>query len=424
MSKSLVRIITLLAVLIGSTAAHADQPTLSGRWSASAMVVQWVIGEWGDACGPKPGGGGAPAGVVTITQQGNELAMSGAGRSYSTTQCWEQFPGMVRTRHASGKRGWRNVCKSSPGDPRQTTVVTNISATDDTIGFSETGQYQFVVKGQNCTASVRRTRSFRLIQRDGEPPAKKTQPDPKPSAAPPPPKPQPPPSPPPARCVERGEPARLEVRPARKLMRGGETFEFRAIVTDEAGCTLGVRPTWKLVGEPTGVSSKGDGSVTVADDAPDGTAELSAALGNQSVKVSVEVVSKERFEALLASGSFTRDGESTDSAVALIEGGSVGGGAARGGGTDRRKLLFAGVIGGLALLTGIAALVLGLRGHKRRDDAEDAAEQQPSAGAAPPPEPAPSVPAISAKICPLCGERYPPDAECCGNDGATLVPIN
>ena len=43
-----------------------DQPTLSGTWSATAMSEKWSTAEWGDACGPKPsGGGGAPAnGVV------------------------------------------------------------------------------------------------------------------------------------------------------------------------------------------------------------------------------------------------------------------------------------------------------------------------------------------------------------------------
>jgi hypothetical protein len=35
-------------------------------------------------------------------------------------------------------------------------------------------------------------------------------------------------------------------------------------------------------------------------------------------------------------------------------------------------------------------------------------------------EPAP----VQKKICPVCGGQYEGDAEFCGADGATLVPIN
>src|SRR5690606_36561188 len=101
---------------------------------------------------------------------GSELSISGLGREWSTTQCWEQYPGLARRSHSAGTRGWRNVCKTADSDPRQATVVTTLSATDTTMSFDETAQYQFVIQGQNCTASARRTRSFRLLQREGEPP--------------------------------------------------------------------------------------------------------------------------------------------------------------------------------------------------------------------------------------------------------------
>ena len=107
-------------------------------------------------------------GSVTITSSGSELHLSGAGRDFSTTECWEQFPGLSRVSHSGGLRGWRSTCKTKAGDPRQATIVTTISATDNQISFDETGQYQFIITGQNCTASVRRTRSLSLVQREGE----------------------------------------------------------------------------------------------------------------------------------------------------------------------------------------------------------------------------------------------------------------
>ena len=216
-----------MALLLCVFARPADAQqlkTLSGTWSASAMRSAWNVGDWGEACGPKPGGGAAPAGTVTIKQSGGELAISGAGRSYSTAECWEQMPGLARSSHSGGQRGWRTVCKSSAGDARQATVVTTVSASDSYITFDETGQYQFVIQGTNCTASVRRSRSFRLIQREGEAPPVAASSPPVASAAP-----APSAKVPQTRCENPGPAARLEVRPSRKLMRAGEEFSFRAL---------------------------------------------------------------------------------------------------------------------------------------------------------------------------------------------------
>src|SRR5689334_9282814 len=49
----------LLIFWLGSGRARAETPpTLAGSWSASPLVATWQIGDWGDKCGPKPGGGG------------------------------------------------------------------------------------------------------------------------------------------------------------------------------------------------------------------------------------------------------------------------------------------------------------------------------------------------------------------------------
>ncbi len=317
------------------------------------MSVQWQIGDWGEACGPKPSGGGAPAGTVTVQQRGSELYVSGAGRSWSTLQCWEQLPGM-RVSHKGGSRGWSNTCKSAAGDPRQATVNTNVTASDDFIGFSETGQYQFVIKGQNCTASVRRTRTFKLIQREGEAPAKPPEPEPVATK-----KPEPKPEPAPARCVELGPPATFEVRPSRKLIRPGEEFTFKAKVIDAAGCPLAMQPAWRVKGDAKGVTLGERGLVRVGADAAEGDVSIDVTVAGRSVEVVLEIVSNERYEALLRRGGFNEAGESEIAAVTAIASGSIGQGTAavedRSGG---RRKTFVAVVGGLAALFGLIGLVL------------------------------------------------------------------
>ncbi|MCA9639285.1 MAG: hypothetical protein KC492_01290 [Myxococcales bacterium] len=393
--------------------AKAEQPTLSGRWSASAMSVQWRIGEWGDSCGPKPGGGGAPGGAVSIKQSGGELVIYGGTRTYRTNQCWEQYPGLAARSHSGGKRGWQTTCKTAAGDPRQATVITTMSATDDVISFNETGQYVFVVEGQNCTASVRRSRSFRLIQREGAAPPSEASASASaaPSAPPPVPKPAPKVE---NRCSDPGPVARLEVRPARKLVLPGEEFQFRASVVDASGCPTGTSPQWKIP-EHRGVESVGPGKLKVATDAEEGELKISATVSGHSVDVVLEVVSKERYDALLAGGDFDESGEQGE-AVALIAGAAVGSKEVttqtKG---SRNWLLFAG-LGGGALLLLLGGLIFALRGRKSVPVA-------PPESLSPPPAPPPPPP-VRKKICPTCGTVWEGEAQFCGNDQTQLVPMN
>lgn len=406
----------IVALLLCAAPALAQQKTLSGRWSATPMRVAWNIGDWGKACGPRPSGGGAPGGTVTIQQVGNELTISGAGPTYSTTHCWEQFPGLATRSHTGGKRGWHNVCKTAANDSRQATVITTISATDNSISFDETGQYQFVIEGQNCTASVRRTRSFSLIQREGEPP-------PQPASAAPP---QPPaptatekPTPPPKRCAETGPPARLEVRPSRKLMRPGEDFTFRARVLDSQGCALAVAPSWRIEKKDAPAKMTGPGRIHVADDAPETEIPLSAVVAGHAAHVVVEVASAKRYDALLRSGAFDKSGESGDAAVAVIASGSIGSRAVVARDAARaRKRKFIAILGGAALLLGIVGLLLVQRSRRQH------AAKQPEESAAATAEPSegPAASGRRSMICPTCREEYPADAGFCAMDGNRLIP--
>jgi len=388
------------------------------------MRSDWIIGEWGKACGPTPSGGGAPGGNVTITVSGNELHLSGAGRDFSTAECWEQFPGLSRVSHTGGLRSWRTTCKTKPADPRQATLVTTLSATDNLISFDETGQYQFVITGQNCTASVRRTRSLSLVQREGEsapvPSASPATPTaPSAASATVPNNPPAPTAPATKVCKVPGPPERLEVRPARKLLRPGDSFEFHTSVLDAAGCPLALSPLWKIVGERPPLELSGPGRVKVPDSAAESTVELLATLAGRSARVTVEIASKDRYDALLAQKGLNAEGESSEVAVARIATSALGGGSVvTPDDSQRRRIIFVGVVGGTALVLGL--LGFALVQHSRRKP--PAPEPRAPRSRLPPAVTPNQVPALG-KVCPTCREEYPPEASFCPNDGNRLLPI-
>lgn len=332
------------------------------------------------------------------------------GRTYSTSECWEQFPGLSRQSHSAGARAWRTACKTAASDPRQASLVTTISATDTQIRFDETGQYQFVIQGQNCTASVRRTRSLTLVHRDGDPEPTPAAVAPSAAAAPRKPVKE-------GRCAVTGLPERLEVRPSRKLMRPGEEFAFRAAVVDAAGCTLPIAPTWRVLNGATTLQLSGQGKVTVAENASEGQGKLQATVADRSVLVEVEIVSRERYDALLHQGNFNAEGESSDAAIARIATSSIGAraGVARDEARGKR-VAFIAVVGGLSLALGVLGLVIVLRGRRA------AARPRPTASIVPG---TPSGGAgRSGKVCPTCREEYPSQAEFCASDGNRLVALS
>ena len=463
------------ALTAASTTSRAqDRPTLSGTWTASALSEQWTLSSWGDACGPKPRGQGAGGGSVQIKQHGAELMISGAGRAWSTTDCWEQMPGLSRTSHSAsgGGRAWRTRCASAANDPRRASVVTTTQATDTTITMSETGQYQFVINDTTCSASVTRSRSYSLVRREDAAPAASASASAPPASASAPPPPAPAPAATEAKpampksCASPGEAARLEVSPSRKLMRPGERFQFRAVVMDAEGCALSARPTWSIAPGPLAAHASVDpgGALAIAADAAEGEIGLTAAVGGKGVTVRVEVAAAERYDALLESRGLGPSGESDQAAVAVIATGTLGGRTAVGeDGARERKQAFVAIVIALAACLGLAGLILLRRGHRRTaapaaepgpdSDMSPSSAPSPStsstsseAPAAPAPEPvrepAPPKPAAPraappptaaaarptpkrrGKICPTCGEHYPNEALFCGKDGTQLVLIN
>jgi hypothetical protein len=422
----------LTAILFGLTCAPALRaeapPNLSGRWSATPLTETWSIGDWGSACGPRPSAAGDHGGTATIEQTGTELTITGVGHTFSTTSCWEPLPGLVRTSHSAGARSWRTTCKSPPGDPRQSSLVTTLTANDPQLSFDETGQYQFVIKGQNCTASVRRTRSFRRLTAPLAPePTPSTLAAATPTARTLTVEPTAVPSsrlgdlevPPPqvasSACALPGPPARIEVRPSHKLLRPGESFDFSAVVLDSHGCRLGIAPAFRLEDDAPGVSVASTGMVRVEEGAAEGEHPVIATVGARSVHVKIDVVSRERYEALLAQGGYDPSGASTDAAVARLESDSVG---ARStvleDDSGKRRTLFVAVVGAAALVLGLLGLALVRRSRKRVLTQSVA----PVQGTAPPPPRA-----VPAMVCPTCREEFAPEAQFCPKDGNRLLPL-
>jgi len=390
-------------LVLGAHDARADEG-LAGRWSATPLRAIWNVGDWGAACGPRPSGGEEPSASVTVSVREGELHFEGLGRPFSTAECWEQYPGLGRATHSRSARSWRTVCKTPPGDSRQATLVTTVTATDARIAFDETGQYQFVIRGQNCTASVRRTRVFQRI------PTESTAPAAEPSAGRPVREP---------RCAQVGLPERLEVRPKRKLMRPGETFTFRATVVDAAGCSVGVAPVFRALQNPAHVTIERGGRVRVADTAPESEVRLRASVGDRSVDVLVEIASKERYEALLNQGEFDARGESADAAVTRIASSSLGArsSVALDDATPRRTRVVA-IIGALSLASGLVGLWLVRRARKRAATAV-APDDAPAPDSRAKPKTRDALP----RVCPTCREEYPPGTRFCASDGNRLVDL-
>jgi hypothetical protein len=428
-------------------AAAGDKPTLTGSWTASPLTESWSVTSWGDACGPRPAPGGSGGGSVQIREQGGELSIVGAGRAFSTAECWEQMPGLARGAHSAsgGGRFWRTRCTSAANDPRHAAVTTTLTATDSSISLSETGEYEFLIKGATCRASVTRGRSFTLVRREGDPaptPSASVAASAAPAASSAAPAPRPPrdPEPRPSRCAgAAGEPAKLEVHPGKKLLRAGDSFTFRAAVTDAEGCPTGTRPLWSITPGPLAEKASVDagGTLTVAADAGEGTLEVSASVGGKGVTVPVEVASPEHYDALLGADGLA--GEASPPAVAVIAVGTIGGRTTVAeDGARERKRRFVAFAAAVAVVLGFLGLVIARRGRRRADprspppserEGPSSAAAPPSSGPAPAPAPppapaAPPAPRLRGKICPTCGERYPNEAEFCGKDATQLVLLN
>ena len=449
------------AVVCWTTESRADG--LEGKWRQSALREDFTVQNWLESgCGPAPKSSSTGGGeVVEVRAEGDELVFVGGGRVFRTNACYDPMPNLQRGSHSRDANGksWRTRCTTAPNDPRSAVLNTLVNAsTDRHIDLVETGRYEITLEGGKCVADIKRTRSFDRVDDSPSSPA---------SAAPSPKEPKPAPADPaprPALCGIVGEPQKLEVRPSRKLLRPGETFKLRGVVLDAKGCETKTALTWKLApsanGEPAGSGVKVDalGNVTAAKDAAEGTLEIIAGAGGQETRVTVEIVSAEKYDELLSKSGLNAAGENEEASSVAIASQSIGADDARVEDHSRqRRLAFLAIVGVALVGLVITAIVLARRGRRakellaraeerheekvravlerrKRREAEHAAQQRAheesvaaaraisssNALAAQASAPAPT-PRRAALVCASCGREMEPGTSFCPHDGTPLV---
>ena len=364
-------IIVSFALVLFARSAHAG--AFDGKWRQGALREDYTVQQWLPGCGPPPSTGSTGGGeTVSIQEEGDELGILGGGRTYHTNQCYDPLPTLVRDSHSrdGSGRSWRTRCSTPPSDPRRAVVNTLITVQSDTrVEISETGRYEITLKEGRCIADVKRTRTFDKVP---------TAPVASASAAPAPaPEPTHAPEPASRTCATVGEPARLEVRPARKLLRTGESFSFQAVVTDAKGCVTPTQVTWAVDSSAPGkphVTVDTAGKVTVEGDAVEGAVDLVVTAAGKSTHVTVEVSSPSHYDALLAQSGLNAIGETDETSVAVIAQGALGGREATAvGNAVRRRNTFIAVVGGLAAILGLVAFI-GWRRARRATRLQQEAE--------------------------------------------------
>lgn len=354
-------------LLLWENAARADLQ-VDGRWKQGPVREEWTVQQWlPDKCGPVPtsnsSGGGEP---ISLRLEGDELTFVGGGRVYKSNQCYDQMPTLQRETHSRDANGktWRTRCTTPPNDPRKAILNNLVIVQNDThIDLVETGRYEVALDNGQCIADVKRTRSYDVVADTPVASATASTP-PAPAVTE-----KAPPEPKPGVCDTVGDPARLEVRPSKKLMRPGETFQFRPVVVDAKGCNTHTPTTWKLAANaPSGASVDASGKVTLTKDIPEGSFDVLVIANEKETKVSVEVASAAKYDDLLATSGLNSAGESEAASVVTIGSTSIGAGEGRvEDRSKQRRWMFIGIIGGVLAVLLVVAIIL--RGRAKKADA-------------------------------------------------------
>jgi hypothetical protein len=464
-------VLTVLGLSSWARVVRADGP-YDGAWTMTAISESFTVQEWSAPCGPAPVSGTlVPGGAVTVTGGGGELQISGGRRTLRTDQCLDPMPTLARTVHTQDTRSWRTRCATPPGDPRHAVVNTAyFVASDDAISIAETGRYEFTINEARCVADVKRNGTLsRVVAAPAAsattaasvsaPPATTEAPAP---TVPPLATTLPVPSPAPkVDCSTPGDPARLEVRPSRKLLKLGDSFAFRGTVLDANGCPTGTPIVWSVSavtfkdglahGGTPSIDASGNVSVP-ATDFGEATFDVVATAAGRSARASVQVASPADYSALLAQSGLDSKGERDEPSVAVIATSSIGGEGARAeDGARKRRIAFIAVVGGLTLVLLVVAIVGATRSrrarhaevaaearhaekmreyqrHKAEREARHAAQMKAhlqSIAVAQQQAQAAVARGVDAgpMFCPSCRREYPPGTAYCSADSNRLVAI-
>jgi hypothetical protein len=235
-------------------------------------------------------------------------------------------------------------------------------------------------------------------------------------------------------------------------MRPGETFTFKATVSDARGCPTTTTTTW-TVKTPDTPAQIDNGRLSLGDGASDGEIDIEVTAAGKSTHVTAVVASPAKYDELLKQSGLDSKGEQSDPSVAVIATGSIGATSARAeDGAKKRRIVFIVVVSALAIGVGIIALVGARRAkraaalehdaeerhaqklaefeaRKREREAQHAAQMkahldsvkraQDAAAAATAAEAA----AYGRMVCPSCRTEYPPGSTFCPTDANRLIPL-
>jgi hypothetical protein len=329
----------------------ASAEVLPGSYRQTALSESFAVESWKDSCGPAPKSSSQGGGeTVTIAKQGDELVISGGGRTYSTAQCYDAMPTLTRESHAAGTTAWRTRCKTPTGDPRRASVQTQIIATETGLSLSETARYEVTVEEGTCVAVATRSRNWtRIVEAPAAQPTASAAPAPSATSLPS--------TEPVAPCVP-GEPARITIRPSKKAIKPGDSFTYSVLVADEALCPITSQNVlWTISPETTVTVDAKTGRVTVPRDAGPGAYTVTAAAFGKRVQATLDVVENANYERFLREEKLSGEGESGFGVTTEIPHG--GGSLQKSTATDvspMRRGLFLGAIGVTCiLLLGVAA---------------------------------------------------------------------
>jgi hypothetical protein len=385
MSRALAALVLacLVSVVLAWPATARADGTLDGAWNMSSISETFTVQQWSGPCGKAPESHTMLAGgPVTVRGDAGELVITGT-RTLRTDQCLDPLPTLVRSVHSQDARSWRTRCETPKTDPRHAFVNTAyfLAPGDDSITLAETGRYEFAINEARCVADVQRSATLTRVSAT---PGQAASPAPAPAG-------RSPVSEPALRpdCSVKGSPARLEVWPSRKLLRLGDVFAFHARVLDSSGCPTGTPLQWAVANvvfkDPNAAGGAAraqpavdaSGKLTVpGQDFSDASFDVVVTAAGRSAKASVQVTAPANYEALLAQSGLGPNGEREEPSVTNLATTAIGASGARAeDGAGRRRLVFAGVVGGLTILLGGVALV-GLRRSKKASAAHRAAEER------------------------------------------------
>lgn len=354
----------------------------------TALTENYTVQQWAAACGAAPVTGTLlPGGPATVHAEGPELVVTAGKRTIRTDKCLDPLPTLGPDSHTTDGTSWRTRCSTPSNDPRRAVVnAAYFLSSDGSLSLAETGRYEFTINGARCIADVKRAASLKRVVAAPAASADVPAPTAAATATAAPPTPARPAASSP--CSSPGNPARLEVRPSRKLLRLGDDFAFRAVVLDENGCFTGTPIQWTVAslrfqdGQPhaTVPTIDSTGKLTIPSgpsaDFADATFDVVATAAGRSAKSSVQATSAANYEAMLAQSGLGPKGERDEPSVAILATGSIGASDVRSeDGARRRRNIFIAVIGALTLVLGAIA-VIGIRRSRKGKMFERAAEER------------------------------------------------